>query len=57
MVTASNEQMNDALPEANYSEAFLQFEGTCTPVTNSDFYILFSATISFILPMILMVSF
>uniref|UniRef100_A0A915LRX7 G-protein coupled receptors family 1 profile domain-containing protein n=1 Tax=Meloidogyne javanica TaxID=6303 RepID=A0A915LRX7_MELJA len=54
MVTASNEQMNDALPEANYSEAFLQFEGTCTPVTNSDFYILFSATISFILPMILM---
>nr|CAD2188902.1 unnamed protein product [Meloidogyne enterolobii] len=55
MVTASNEQMNDALPEANYSEAFLQFEGTCTPVTNSDFYILFSATISFILPMILMI--
>ncbi|KAF7635492.1 G_PROTEIN_RECEP_F1_2 domain-containing protein [Meloidogyne graminicola] len=57
MVTTNNEQMNNALIllENNYSETFLQFKGTCTPVTNSDFYILFSATISFILPMILMV--
>jgi len=54
LITDSKEQMEDLLG-TNYSDAFLEFAGTCTPVTNSDLYILFSATISFILPMILMV--
>jgi hypothetical protein len=54
LITDSKEQMEDLLG-TNYSDGFLEFAGTCTPVTNSDLYILFSATISFILPMILMV--
>ncbi|KAL3097099.1 hypothetical protein niasHS_002815 [Heterodera schachtii] len=57
LVTTSSQVEMDALLDSNHSSTAVLFElaNTCTPVTNSDPYILFSATISFILPMILMV--
>uniref|UniRef100_A0A914GQQ5 G-protein coupled receptors family 1 profile domain-containing protein n=1 Tax=Globodera rostochiensis TaxID=31243 RepID=A0A914GQQ5_GLORO len=57
LVTASSKMEMNAMLNTNHSSAaILELANTCTPVTNSDPYILFSAFISFILPMILMVA-